>query len=145
MHVSKKHVPKTYITGKKKCQNTYPCMHVYTYVCARTALWTYVHVHNTNLGIDTYLLHGAGSLRSQQVFSLSRNSSHFIEPEGSSPQSQVPATCPYSQPARSSPYPHIPLPGDPSSYYPTIYAWVSQVLLTIGIDTKIILEWILRK
>ena len=28
--------------------------------------------------------------------------------------SPVPATCPYPQPARSSPYPHIPLPEDPS-------------------------------
>jgi hypothetical protein len=28
-------------------------------------------------------------------FSQSRNSPHFMEPEGSLPQSQVPATCPY--------------------------------------------------
>jgi len=28
-----------------------------------------------------------------------------MEFEGSLPQSQVPATCPYSEPARSSPYP----------------------------------------
>ena len=40
--------------------------------------------------------------------------SHFLEPEGSLPHSQVPATCPYPEPARSSPYPHIPLPEDPS-------------------------------
>jgi hypothetical protein len=33
-----------------------------------------------------------------------------MEPEGSLPHSQVPATCPYPEPARSSPYPHIPLP-----------------------------------
>ena len=43
--------------------------------------------------------------------------------EGSLPHSQVPATCPYPEPARSSPYPHIPLPEDPSSYYPPIYVW----------------------
>jgi len=30
----------------------------------------------------------------------------FMEPEGSLPHSQVPATCPYPQPARSSPYSH---------------------------------------
>ena len=38
----------------------------------------------------------------------------FMEPEGSLPHSQVTATCPYPQPARSSPCPHIPLPEDPS-------------------------------
>jgi hypothetical protein len=32
-----------------------------------------------------------------------------MEPEGSLPHSQVPVTCPYPEPARSSPYPHIPL------------------------------------
>jgi len=31
-----------------------------------------------------------------------------MEPEGSSPHSQVPATCPYPEPARSSPYPLHP-------------------------------------
>jgi len=38
----------------------------------------------------------------------------FMEPKGSFPHSQVPATCPYPEPARSSPYPHIPLPEYPS-------------------------------
>jgi len=38
-----------------------------------------------------------------------------MEPEGSLPHSQVPATCPYPQPARPSAYPHIPLPEDPSN------------------------------
>ena len=33
-----------------------------------------------------------------------------MEPEGSLPHSQVPATCPYPEPARSSPYLHIPRP-----------------------------------
>ena len=51
-----------------------------------------------------------------------------MEPEGSLPHSQVPATCPYPEPARSSPYPHIPLPEDPSYYYPDIYTWVFQVV-----------------
>ena len=36
-----------------------------------------------------------------------------MEPEVSLPHSQVPATCPYPEPARSSPYPHTPLPEDP--------------------------------
>ena len=39
---------------------------------------------------------------------------HFMDPEGSLPHSQVPAICPYPEPARSSPYPHVPLPDDPS-------------------------------
>ena len=37
-----------------------------------------------------------------------------MEPEGSLPHSQVSATCPYPEPALSSPQPHIPLPEDPS-------------------------------
>ena len=43
-----------------------------------------------------------------------RFSANFMEPEGSLPHSQVPATCPYPEPARYSPYPHIPLPEDTS-------------------------------
>jgi len=35
-------------------------------------------------------------------------------PEVSLPYSQVPATCPYPEPDRSSSYPHIPRPEDPS-------------------------------
>jgi len=50
-----------------------------------------------------------------------------MEPEGSLPHSQVPTTCPYLEQARSSPYPYIPLPEDPSEYYPPIYAWVLQI------------------
>jgi len=49
-----------------------------------------------------------------------------MEPKGSLPHSQVLATCPYPEPARSSPYPHIPLPEDPTLYYPSICVWVSQ-------------------
>ena len=49
-------------------------------------------------------------------------------PEGSLPHSQVPATCPYPEPARSSPHPHIPLPENPSLYYSPIYAWVFQTV-----------------
>ena len=36
-----------------------------------------------------------------------------MEPEGSLPYSRVPATCSYPEPARSSAYPHVPLPEDP--------------------------------
>jgi len=42
------------------------------------------------------LLHGTESfLRSYPVLSYSRNSLHIMEPEGSLPHSQVPATCLY--------------------------------------------------
>ena len=51
-----------------------------------------------------------------------------MEPEGSLPHSQVPATCPYPKQARSSPYQYIPLPENPSDYYPPIYASVFQVV-----------------
>ena len=37
----------------------------------------------------------------------SRNSPHFVEPEGSLPHSQQPATFLYSEPHRSSPCPHV--------------------------------------
>jgi hypothetical protein len=37
-----------------------------------------------------------------------------MEPEGSLPLSQVPASCPYPEPAQSSPYSHIQIPKDPS-------------------------------
>jgi hypothetical protein len=39
-------------------------------------------------------------------------SPHFMEPEGSLPHSQVPATPLYPEPAQSNP--NIPLPEDPS-------------------------------
>jgi hypothetical protein len=35
-------------------------------------------------------------------------------PKISLPHSQVLATCPYPEPDQPSPYPHIPLPEDPS-------------------------------
>jgi len=40
-----------------------------------------------------------------------------MEPESSSPYSQVPAICPYPEPTPSSLHP-LPLPEDPSQYYP---------------------------
>jgi hypothetical protein len=39
-----------------------------------------------------------------------------MEPEGLLPHSRVSSTCPYLEPAQSSPYPHIPLPEDPIFY-----------------------------
>ena len=37
-----------------------------------------------------------------------------MEPEGSLPHSQVPASCSYPEPTLSSPHPQIPIPEDPS-------------------------------
>jgi len=52
-----------------------------------------------------------------------------MEPEDSLPHSQLPVTCPYPEPAETSPYPHIPLPADSSYYYsPPIYSWVSPAV-----------------
>jgi hypothetical protein len=56
-----------------------------------------------------------------------------MEPEGSLLHSEVPAM-PLYEPHRSSPCPHIPLPEDPSKYYPSMYLWVFQVVL--GFPTK---------
>ena len=60
-----------------------------------------------------------------------------MEPEGSLPHSRVRATCPYPEPARSSPYPHILLP------YPRIYAWVSQVVSFPQVSPPIIIIFII--
>jgi len=43
-----------------------------------------------------------------------------MEPAGSLPHSQVPATCPYPEPDRSNPCSQIPLPEVPFLYYPSV-------------------------
>jgi hypothetical protein len=48
-----------------------------------------------------------GSAASQEI-------PRIFEPEGSSPYSQVPATCPYPKQSPSSPHNPLPLPEDPS-------------------------------
>jgi hypothetical protein len=53
-----------------------------------------------------------------------------MEPEALLPPSQVPATCPYPEPARSSRYAHNSLPEN-LSYYIPIYASVFQVVLSL--------------
>ena len=46
----------------------------------------------------TYLLHGAEPLlKSQLVLQLVKKFPAFLEPEGSSPYPQAPATCPYPE------------------------------------------------
>ena len=63
------------------------------------------------------------------VLSQSRNSPHFIEPESSLPHSQVPATCPYPEPAQSSPYPQILLPEDPLIFVHSRINSMHEILL----------------
>jgi len=59
-----------------------------------------------------------------------------METEGLLPHSQVPSKCPYTTPARSSPYPHILLPEYSCQYYPPIYAWVSQVVSFLEVSPQ---------
>ena len=60
-----------------------------------------------------------------------------MEPEGSLPRLQLPATCSHPEPHRSSPCPHIPLPEDPSYYYPPLIRLVLQIgLFPSGFPTK---------
>ena len=67
------------------------------------------------LKLLTYLLHGAESfLRSQLVLQLVKKFPAFLEPEGSSPYPQAPATCPYPEPTPSSPHNSLPLHEDPA-------------------------------
>jgi len=54
------------------------------------------------------------SLEANWFAASQKNSPHFTEPEGSLPHSQASAISPYHGPAQSSPYTHIPPPGDPS-------------------------------
>ena len=86
--------------------------------------------NNVNNAFDTYLLTPWIQNPSWEAnrFSSSQIFPHCMEREGSLPHSQVPATCPYSEPARSSPYPYIPLPEGPFQYYPPIYACVLQAV-----------------
>jgi hypothetical protein len=46
-----------------------------------------------------------------------------MEPEGSLSHSQAPTTCPYPEPAQSSPQTHIPLPEDPFSTTTSEHKW----------------------
>ena len=53
-----------------------------------------------------------------------------MEPEGSLLQSQLPATFPYPELARSSPYPHIPLPED--DFWTLLQKWFLRSLWSIS-------------
>ena len=59
-----------------------------------------------------YSMEQSPALEANWFCSESRNSPHFMEPESSSPYSQVPAICPYPEPTPPSLHP-LPLPEDP--------------------------------
>ena len=86
----------------------------------------------------TYLIHGAEYfLRSEPVFNQKfpafYGTTRFVTAYTSA------VTCPYPEPDRSSPCPHIPLHEDSSQYYRSVYAWVSQdVFFLSGFPTKIL-------
>jgi hypothetical protein len=46
------------------------------------------------------------------------------------------ATCLYPELAQFNPHHHIPLPEDPTYYYPPFYAWVSTVVFPSSFITK---------
>jgi len=87
----------------------------------------------------TYLFRGAEFfLRSQPVLSYSRNSPHFMEPEGSLPRLQVPATCLY--PEQIDPV-HAPHPTSRRSIFilsTHLGLGLSSCLFPSGFPTKIL-------
>jgi hypothetical protein len=63
-----------------------------------------IHVCDVITDNNTYLFTPWSRIPLEKVTG-SRNSPYFMEPEASLPHSQVPATSPYPEPGRSSPYP----------------------------------------
>ena len=70
----------------------------------------------TYLLTDLLTLWSRVLLEKLTVSQLVKKFPYFMEPEDSLPHSQVPAPCPYPEPARSSSYPQIPLHEDPYIY-----------------------------
>jgi hypothetical protein len=68
------------------------------------------HITATRFDVSTFQPSSSGGC--SRVFcndgttDRSRNSPHFMEPGGSLPNSQEPATCPYPEPPQSRPCPH---------------------------------------
>ena len=79
----------------------------YSYCCRRPYILIYLLTY-----ILTYVLSTWSRVLLENLtgFQLDKKFPHFMEPEGSLPESQEP----YPEPARSSPNPHIPLPEHPS-------------------------------
>ena len=78
--------------------------------CAVRIIFTYLLTY-----LITYLLHGAESLLKANWFlQLVKKFPAFLEPEGSLPYPQAPATFPYPEPIPFSAHNSLPLPEDPS-------------------------------
>jgi hypothetical protein len=82
-----------------------------------TYLLTYLLTHSLTHSLSHSLTHSMENNTSWEAnrFSGSREiPCIFLEPDGSLPHSQEPATCAYPESDRSRPYPNIPLPEAPS-------------------------------
>jgi hypothetical protein len=106
----------------------------YVFTLCSSYLLIFIHTH-THTYIHTYVrtyIHAYYSMEHSPSWEANRfserNSPHFMQPEGSLSHSQVPANCPYPEPAGSSPYSHISLPEDPFKYYTPICTWFSQAV-----------------
>jgi len=103
--------------GRADCNLSYTNLHL---TCPRwnlllqTRLWGPRHSGTTVSFKLTYLL--TYSMKPSSPWEANMSSAKqeipqpFTEPEVSLPHSQVPAICPYPEPARPSPCPNIPLP-----------------------------------
>jgi hypothetical protein len=79
------------------CDEVFHCLY-----CSPTYLLTYLLTYILTY-LLTYLLTPWSRVLLEKLTGLQlvKKFPHFIEPEGSLPHSQVPATCPYPDPARS--------------------------------------------
>jgi hypothetical protein len=87
-------------------------------------LYQYVHYINTTF-IFIYSMEQSPSWEANGFSGSQEIFPHFMEPVGSLPHLQVPATCPYPEPDQSSPCPQISLLEDPAKCYPPSYIRLS--------------------
>ena len=71
-------------------------------------------IFTTTTYLLTYSMEQSPSWKANWFLQLVKKFHAFLEPEGSSPYPQAPATCPYPEPTPSSPHNSLPLPKDPS-------------------------------
>ena len=79
-------------------------------------------------------------VRSQHIVSQSRNSPHFMEPEGSLPHSQVSVTCPYPEPDQSISLPQFHFLKIHLNIIPHLRVGLPSVLFPSGFTTKPLYE-----